>query len=158
MKIHTLFLSLIILSTFSCQRFIYKNYNEAKAKSRYDLSLTKTSDITKEQIVNDLLSPTLDSSSLVFKTISGKKYILVVMWKKAGDLKYYQNDCVSGYYNTQNRYNFVTIVPQLKDICRKRNFGIRQGVSLRLEELLGLPQQSQKDYFVEAWVQPADLI
>lgn len=158
MKARLIFLLLLILTTLSCQRYIYKKYNEAKAKSRYDLSLTRTSDITKENIVNNLLSPTLDSSSLVFKNISGKNYILVVMWKKSGDLKYYQNDCTSGFYNTQNRYNFVTVVPQLKNICRKKNFGIHQGVSLRLEELLGLPQQSQKDYFVEAWVQPDDLI
>ncbi|MBK9980926.1 MAG: hypothetical protein IPP15_00640 [Saprospiraceae bacterium] len=158
MKTHTFFLSLIILTTLSCQRFIYKNYNEAKAKNKYDLSLEKTSDVSKERIVNNLLSPTLDSSQLTYKNIGGKNYILVVMWKKEGDLKYYKNDCTSGIYNTQSRYNFVTIVPQLKNICRKKNFGISQGVSLRLEELLGLPQKSQKDYFVEAWVQPEDLI
>ncbi|MEP6794725.1 MAG: hypothetical protein ABJB16_10395 [Saprospiraceae bacterium] len=158
MKVHLIFLLVIILTTPSCQRYIYKNYNEAKAKNRYDLSLTKTSNITKEYLANNLLSPTLDSSSLVSRNISGKNYIQVVMWKKSGDLKYYKNDCASGFYNTQNRYNFVTIVPQLKNICRKKNFGISQGVSMRLEEILGLPQHSDKEYFVEAWVQPEDLI
>ncbi len=158
MKTRILFLSLIILTTFSCQRFIYKKYNEDKAKTRYELSLTNTKDIPKESIVSNLWSPTLDSSNLIHKNISGKNYILVVMWKKEGDLKYYKNDCNSGFYNTQSRYNFVTLVPQLKNICRKKNFGSGRGVSLRLEELLGLPQQSRKDYFVEAWVLPEDLI
>ncbi len=158
MKFNPIFLLFILMILDSCQRYIYKNYDVTKAKMRYELSLEKTSDIKKERIVTDLLSPALDSSQFLWKNISGKDYLLVVMWKKGSDIKYYKNDCTSGFYNTQNRYNFVTIVPELKKMCRKRNFGHAQGVNLRLEELLGLPPQSNKEYFIEAWVQPDDLI
>jgi len=158
MKPIKVFLLLLSLTILSCQRFVYKPYNEAKAKARYEQSLINTSDISKETVVNNLLSPALDSSQFLWKKINSKNYLLVVMWKKAGDIKYYQNDCTSGFYNTQNRYNFVTIVPELKNMCREKNFGLSQGVNLRLEELLGIPQQSNKEYFVEAWVQPDDLI
>ena len=158
MKFNPVIFIFVLMSLVSCQRFIYKNYNADKARRSYEFSLTKTSEITKERIVNDLLSPTLDSSQFEWKNISGKNYLLVVMWKKGSDLKYYQNDCTNGFYNTQKRYNFVSIVPELKNMCRKKNFGQSQGVNLRLEELLGLPQQSNKEYFIEAWVQPDDLI
>jgi len=137
---------------------LYKDYNEEKTKELYQQSLAATSDVHSERVADDLLSPVLDSSEMNWNTISGQPYLLVVMWKKAGDTTYYKNDPATGFYNTRGRYSFVTPDPELRDLCSKKNFGVREGVNLRLEQMLGLPEKSGKEYFVEAWVQPDDLV
>ncbi|MEO6132695.1 MAG: hypothetical protein ABIQ02_12665 [Saprospiraceae bacterium] len=158
MKISSLCFIVLAVTSLSCQRYLYKDYNKEKIKALYDVSLDRTSDINKENLASDLLSVSIDSSHLKWKYQSGRTYVLVAMWKKASDTMYYKNDCTTGYYNTRNRYNFVTVVPQLKNLCRENNFGVKEGVNLRLEQLLGLPAGSDKNYFVEAWVEPGNLI
>jgi hypothetical protein len=146
------------LTILSCQRYLYKDYDEARIKNLYQQSLIATSNVQSERIADDLLSPVLDSSKLIWKNISGKHYLLTVMWKKAADTVYYKNNETTNTYNTRNRYSFVTLVPELKDLCSKKSFGVKEGVNLRLEQALGLPEKSGKEYFIEAWVQPDDLI
>jgi hypothetical protein len=154
-----LLLSILLSFSFlSCQRYLAKNYNEEKIKTLYAASLDATTIAAGIKQTDDLISTTIDSSNLKWTTIHSKPYVLAVMWKKASDTAYYKNDCTTGFYNTGNRYNFVTLAPQLSDICREKKFGVKEGVNLRLEQLLGLPEKSNKFYFVEVWVQPQDLI
>jgi hypothetical protein len=149
---------LMLIAITSCERKLYKSYNENTAKRLYDEAIAKTVDITKERIATDLLSITLDSSNLKWKDFAGEMRLLTVMWKSTPDTKYYKNDCATGFYNSGDRYNFVTVVPELKNACRETRFGVKEGVNYRLEQLLGIESKSEKTYFVEVWVRPQDLI
>jgi len=51
---------------------------------------------------------------------------------------------------------WVTVVPEVKTFCCKHRITPKQ-VSLRLEQLLGLPPENGKTKFVEMWVLPKDL-
>jgi hypothetical protein len=156
MKVITIILLAITVS--SCERQLYKSYNVSLADQLYARAINQTVDINKERIANNLVSISLDSSKLVWKDFAGKSYVLTVMWKKASDTQYYKNDCNTGFCNTKNYYNFVTIVPELKSLCREKRFGVKEGVNLRLEQLLGLSPKSEKNYFIQVWVRPKDLI
>jgi len=149
---------LLTLATTSCERRLYKNYDENAAKRLYAEAIASTVDITKEKVATNLLSVTLDSSNLSWKSFAGNTYLLTVMWKSTPDTQYYKNNCATGFCNTGDRYNFVTVVPQLKNLCRETSFGVKEGVSYRLEQLLGMASKSNKTFFIEVWVRPQDLI
>ncbi|OQY26410.1 MAG: hypothetical protein B6244_13630 [Candidatus Cloacimonetes bacterium 4572_55] len=51
---------------------------------------------------------------------------------------------------------WVTIVPELKRFCHQCDFS-SQDLTLRLEQILGLPPHSEKTRFVEIWVDPSDI-
>ncbi len=51
---------------------------------------------------------------------------------------------------------WVTVVPEVKAFCRDRNLAPEQ-LTLRIEQLLGLPTGDGKNRFVEIWVSPDDL-
>ena len=51
---------------------------------------------------------------------------------------------------------WVTVVPEVQRFCQEHMLSAGDP-TLRLEQLLGLPPQSGKVYFVEMWVEPGDL-
>ena len=67
-----------------------------------------------------------------------------------------------GQSMTLSREIWVTAAAQVADLCRQRRGPFRrtrtpEALSLRLEQLLGLPPGNGKDRFVELWVDPKDL-
>ncbi len=78
-------------------------------------------------------------------------HVLVVTWTA---WKGY--DELVGSSMKLSREAWVTVVPELKTFCRGRHIQPKQ-VTLRLEQLLGLPPGSGKTKFVEMWVMPNDL-
>ena len=54
------------------------------------------------------------------------------------------------------RLTWVTAVPQVIDFCRDQGLAVADR-TLRLEQLMGLPPNNGKTFFVELWVDPADL-
>lgn len=96
----------------------------------------------------NLIAITRDNKNLIWKTINGEDYVLVVTWKKSN----FYGD--SGLYNTQGWQTWVTTAPELKERIKKEK---PKNVDLRLKQLLGLPPTSVYNYFIEFWVKPADL-
>ena len=92
------------------------------------------------------------NDALVWKTIDGERYLLVVTWKQ--DVSYYKPFLNGGFYNTSNWAMWVTTAPELLERMHSQQ---DDDVDLRLKQLLGLPPNSEYSYFVEFWVRPADL-
>ncbi len=51
---------------------------------------------------------------------------------------------------------WVTLVPELQEFCQRLNLSTAE-MTLRLEQLIGLPPNSGKTHIVEMWVDPGDL-
>lgn len=105
-----------------------------------------------KKIDNKLIPINKQNKNLIWKTIDGEDYILVVTWKQ--NVSYYQKYIDSTYYNTGNYPIWVTTAPELAQRM-KREKAI--DVNRRLVQLLGLPPNATYSYFVEFWVRPADL-
>lgn len=95
-----------------------------------------------------LIAITKDNKNLIWKTINGEDYVLVVSWKS----KNYYGD--SGAYNTGPYQIWVTTAPELQKRMRKEK---SPNVDMRLKQLLGLPPNATNSLFIEFWVRPADL-
>jgi len=80
-----------------------------------------------------------------------RKTILVTTWTSWDGY-----DAHVGSSLTLSREVWVTVVPDVKDFCRTHSLA-PTAVTLRLEQLLGLPPMSGKTRFVEMWVLPRDL-
>ena len=101
----------------------------------------------KSKIFRNLTAINKSNPRLVWKTIDGEDYLLVVSWQ--ADTSYYHRN---GFYNTGNYIIWVTAVPDLKEVCTRNGDG-----SDRLAQRFGLPPGAKKKFFVEFWVRPADL-
>jgi hypothetical protein len=103
--------------------------------------------------VSDKLVPiTKDNPNLIWKTISGEDYVLVVSWKQ--NIAFYKTYLDSAFYNTGKYPIWITTAPELKQRMKKEKIDT---ANRRLIQLLGLPPNSVYSYFVEFWVKPADL-
>lgn len=104
------------------------------------------------EISKTLLSVRKSSPELKWKTIEGEEYVLAVSWKD--EAKFYPR---SGEYNTSGYPIWVTIVPELKTLYREQRIDRLHAPELRLKQVLGLPPDADKRYFLEIWVKPGDL-
>lgn len=103
------------------------------------------------EISKNLTAIVASNTSLVWGGDSGDRRVLVVTWtswdgydKKVGqDMKLTQDV-------------WVTIVPELQNVCTNPELP-REDLTLRLEQLLGLPPRSGKTKVVEMWASPDDL-
>lgn len=146
----------IVCFWFSCApRQLSKPYNETKVNHLYNLSVGDAAKPQSWEIEKDLVKIRKETPGLVWKEINQEQYILVSSWQK--DTSYYKNDEKTGTYNTTKYPIWVTVVPELQKLCQNKRFGRKEGLALRLKQLLGLPPNVEKSYFVEFWVQPQDL-
>jgi len=156
-KYFYLFSSLFLLITWSAcaPRQLSKTYNEEKINRLYSNSVGDAAKTQPWEIEQDLIKISKGASNLIWKEINKEWYLLVSSWKK--DTIYYKNDEQTGTYNTSSYPIWVTAAPELQQICQTKRFGRREGLDLRLKQLLGLPPNVEKGYFIEFWVQPQDL-
>ncbi|WP_367388933.1 hypothetical protein [Lewinella sp. LCG006] len=147
---------LTLTATFSCSpRLLTKDYDEVKIQQVYAEVIGDAAKPQPWDISQSLTQVTPANPDLVRKTIAGQEYILVATWQN--DTTYYKTNPSTGFYNTGNYPIWVTLAPQLQQKCQSPAFGRREGLDLRLKQLLGLPPDTKKQYFVEFWVQPKDL-
>ena len=103
------------------------------------------------EISRDLTAITAANEQLMWKDTPGKSFLRVVTWT---DWSGY--DDKTGKAMTLEQEVWVTAAPMLKEFCRAADMG-SQDLTLRLEQLLGLPPHGGKDRFVEFWADPNDL-
>jgi len=89
-----------------------------------------------------------------WKMFDGEMYLLMIAWK--ADTTRYKNDSITGFYNTDSYPIFVTLAPELIEWISIHGKEVEND-TLRLKQLLGLPPNSVKNYFVEFWVRPQDI-
>ena len=116
------------------------------------LNAVKDAQIAEPQEISKDLIPIVETNSnLVWDGAPGEKRVLALTWTS-----WTGYDDQVGESMVTSRETWVTIVPQLKNFCH--NYVPRQtSLTLRLEELLGLPPNNGKTRFVEMWVKPQDL-
>jgi len=104
------------------------------------------------KIDTQLVAINKQNKNLTWATFDGKDYILVVTWKQ--NVSYYQKYIDSTFYNTGIYPIWITTAPELQQRMKKEH---ATDINRRLIQLLGLPPTATYSYFVEFWVQPADL-
>ena len=128
--------------------------NSCGIKYQYTKALHDAAQPSAREISTTLTKVVANSPGLKWKKINGEDYVLVSSWK--ADTKYYKNDQTSGFYNTGKYPIWVTVAPDLQNwYAAQTKVG---NPDKRLKQLLGLPPNADKKYFVEFWVRPQDLI
>lgn len=107
-----------------------------------------------ENVYEKLVPITKKNPNLIWKTIDCNEYVLMVSWK--GDDAYYRPylNPDSTFYPTGNWPIWVTAAPQILQRMKSEKYF---DADRRLKELLGLPPNSQYNYFIEFWVKAEDL-
>lgn len=121
-------------------------------KLLYQRSIQNSIYPTADKVSDHLVPITRDNRNLVWKTIGGDDYVLVVTWKQ--NVSFYKPYLDSAFYNTGKFPIWITTAPELKQRIIKEH---PKDVNRRLIQLLGLPPNSVYSYFVEFWVRPSDL-
>jgi len=147
----------ILGSCFSIHSVSSQTDNNLKT---YEEAVKDASLPEKSEIYRKLTVISNKNQQLVRKTIEGKTYILAVAWKAAKDTIYYKNND-EGFYNTGSRDLWVTVVPDLVEFAKQKDFLITgENPHLRLQQLLGLPPDKEevtKRAFIEFWISPQDI-
>lgn len=107
---------------------------------------------TADKVSDQLVPITKDNRNLVWKTIGGEDYLLVITWKQ--NVSFYRQYLDSAFYNTGKYPIWITTAPELKQRIANE---YPKDINRRLIQLLGLPPNSVYSYFVEFWVKPSDL-
>ena len=123
----------------AAQNNFEKEYQDAIKNSMYPPGDTKDT---------SLIAIVPGNKNLVWKTIKGEQYVLMVTWAATN----YYGD--SGVYNTGNYQIWTTTAPELQQRMKKEKYSDPE---LRLTQLLGLPPGSSHSMFIEFWVRPQDL-
>ncbi|MFK7946280.1 MAG: hypothetical protein AB8G11_01730 [Saprospiraceae bacterium] len=152
MKNLHLILGILLIVLNSC--ISVRNTPEKLIKPLYSASIEDAAYPTKDEINYNLIEINESNTKLKWKTIDGKKYILTATWVAEKDLGYYTK---SSNYKTGTYSIWVTAIPDLKERCEALKIEKSKDMSLRIEQLLGLPPNGDKTHFIEFWVQPKDL-
>lgn len=147
--VRSLFLLATIMS--SCNS-IPPNSPFSKVNTYYRASIIDASFPEIKEINYDLTAITPDNEQLIWKEINGKKYLLVTTW--TGNTSFYPDE---GAYNSGQYPIWVTVAPELLNWYQDRKRKELKDIDLRLKQLLGLPPNAQKGYFVTFWITPEDL-
>lgn len=120
-------------------------------ESAYLAAIQDAAIATPEEISNDLTAITDYNSELIWSDTSADKKLLVVTWTSW-----------TGYDDSVGQEMelavdvWVTVAPEAQTFCRNQRV-LPANLTLRLEQLLGLPPGDGKTTFVELWVDPDDL-
>ena len=147
-------IGLFLLSACS-PRLLVKSYDQPTIKRIYSESIGDAAKPQPWEVSKNLVAIQEENPDLIWKSINEELYLLVSTWQK--DTTYYKNDPKSGFYNTSNYPIWVTAAPELQSLCKDQKFGRKEGLDLRIKQLLGLPPTTEKNFFVEFWVRPQDL-
>ncbi|MCB1034358.1 MAG: hypothetical protein KDD47_11060 [Acidobacteria bacterium] len=105
-----------------------------------------------EEIYRELKPVLAGERGLVWRGEPGESPILVLTWSSWDG---YEN--ALGRELTLTRPVWVTLMPELQELCRHTYPRGRKALTRRLERLLGLPPEAGYTRFAELWVDPSDL-
>jgi hypothetical protein len=105
----------------------------------------------EEEIYKELVPIIESNTELQWMENAGEKYVLLVTWTKYPE-SYPIKSNVSTFWGD----TWVMVIPELKDFVEQNDIQ-NDKLTLRLEQLIGLPYDDGNEYFVEMWVRPDDL-
>jgi hypothetical protein len=150
MKYSSTLLLFIFLALVSC--LTIKDQNSDIQAILYQQSIVNVMSPDSAKVCTNLVPVNHQNNNLIWKTINGDDYLLVVTWKQ--NISYYKPYLDSTFFNTGGYPIWITTAPELKNRMKQSK---TTDMNLRLKELLGLPPNSVYSYFVEFWVKPEDL-
>ena len=118
-------------------------------EERYFEALQDAKEALPSEVAHNLTAITRDNPDLVWDE-NGR--VLMLTWTRSPSY-----DDFVGQEFTPKWEVWVTAVPELKQFCAVYPATEEVSLSLRLEQLLGLPPFTGKDRMVEMWVNPEDL-
>lgn len=125
--------------------------NTDKLMQLYKNAVKDAADAEPQEISRNLVALTEATPSLIWRTQNDRKQLLALTWTSWDGY-----DSQTGQTITTTRDTWVTSAPELKKFCTQYA-KTGQNLTLRLEQLLGLPPGNGKTRFVELWVTPSDL-
>lgn len=151
-------LSLFMLFSFGCQKQLKTDVTPAwqpptaeTLASQYLAAVKDAADPAQpDDIYRELWVIDTANEKLRWKTIAGEVHVLVATWTSwdGYDDKVEQQMDIS-------RKIWITLVPQMQDFCTTYKGPL--DLDLRLKQLLGMPQTTDKTKVIEMWVRPEDL-
>lgn len=123
----------------------------ADLQAAYTKAVADAAIVEPDEISRDLVAITLDNSALIWDDSTGEPRVLVVTWTS-----WTGYDSQVGQTITTSRDTWVTVVPEIQRFAACHHL-TPLNMTLRLEEVLGVPPDSGKTRFAEFWVRPADL-
>jgi len=136
----------------------------ASLKHRYNLAVMDAKTAQPYEICHTLV-PVINygdsmagEGNLVWSTDSAdRQRILVISWMKQSSLQYWPEGKTIKTSNVQAYMSWVTTSPEMLDFLKKQHFEDTAALHLRIAQVLGMPPDTQNDYFVEFWVYPENL-
>lgn len=124
--------------------------DDTNLQARYDAAVKDGEVPEPEEISKNLTAITEYNKNLIWN--DGK--VLVVTWTSYNGYK----DFVGKEYAMNGYEAWVTAAPELQNFMKNAHALNDKELTLRLEQLLGLPPGNGSKWFVEFWVSPEDLI
>lgn len=124
---------------------------DASLAARYQAAVADAKVATVNEVSRDLVAISHNTPELVWSADSAS--VLMLTW--TGWDGY---DSEVGQPVTLQREVWVTPAPYLQEFCKAERSQLSdEALTLRLEQLMGLPPHNGKTRFVEMWVKAADL-
>ncbi len=164
--IFLLFLSAWILT--GCRKNV-PNYGPsgpdmATLKKQYKLSVIDAKTAEPYEIYRNLIAVNYYGDSMAGQgnlswssDSTGKMRLLVVSWMKQSSTQYWPVGKTFKTNSNQAYMSWITTVPEITDFFKKTHFPDQSSLHLRIAQVLGMPPDTQNDYFVEFWVYPENL-
>jgi hypothetical protein len=151
-----LILSISLIAILSAEYFLndYQSTSPSEAADLEQMYRNAIEDamVAEEDEVYNGLTPIIESNTeLQWMEYSSEKYVLVATWTK-----YPQSYPIGSNVSTWWGDTWVMVIPELKCFVETNDIPDEQ-LTLRLEQLIGLPYNNGNEYFVEMWVRPEDL-
>jgi hypothetical protein len=107
----------------------------------------------EDDICTTLVKITLDNDSLQWMSFNDDSYVLTLHWTQYDSYNNQENETMALVWGK----TWVTIPYEMKEFISNTNIDTMQ-IILRYEQLFGLPPNSGKEWFIEIWVNPEDLL
>lgn len=121
-------------------------------QKRYRAAVQDAAVAEAREIYSSLEPVSAENRSLVWQGEPEQSPVRVVTWTSWEGYEAHE-----GGEMTLSRPVWVTLVPGVRDFCRGYSKRGLDRLVLRLEQLLGLPPDRDKELFAELWVKPEDL-
>jgi hypothetical protein len=148
--------NICVANFFRSGRWFPFNFSQSEVISKDKLEqaylrAVKDAEIAEPAEISRELTPIVyHNPELIWQGNPGMSPLLVVTWASPG--KY--DEKVTDQKSEGDVW--VTVAPEVKNFCKKLNLSSER-LTLRLEQLLGLPPNDGKTDFVEIWVDLDDL-
>lgn len=136
----------------------------ALLKHQYNLAVIDAKTVEPYEIFRSLVAvnyfgdSTAGLGNLTWSADStGRMRLLVVSWMKKSSTQYWPVGKTIKTSNNQAYMSWITTSPEMAGFLKKNRFSDQASLHLRIAQVLGMPPDTQNDYFVEYWVYPENL-